>query len=326
MENFVDLVPSELHEQLRGVFADDTFICRCLEGLRVLLLGATGVTAGHDVEHSVRVLLHANAAALVQKPSLSAQELRTVRVAAALHDADDTKVFKVSTPVPSDAPLSLKYPRATAIIRIAYSDTPFSSSSFLSIPPSDSTPQNDDCDDAQLKSLVSTALSIISVVSTSANGNAVPEGIPPWHLIVRHADRLEALGLVGLQRCYDYTIATGRPLALPITLRATSLDDLKQRVAPAARFAAYCGSGPSHVSWGSGSGKSLSMVDHVYDKLLHIGDPDCFPSADDNSYLNAEAAVRHGVIVNFALAFGEGGMVDPSSFDRPGEVVCVSSS
>lgn len=101
---------------------------------------------------------------------------------------------------------------------------------------------------------------MISWVSASANHDDVPpEAVAAPHLLYpRHADRLAAVGWTGVLRCWDYTTEAGQPLYLASTERVTTEEELWGRVATPERYAAY-------------RGRSLSMVDHYYDKLLHIG-------------------------------------------------------
>lgn len=59
--------------------------------------------------------------------------------------------------------------------------------------------------------LISAVKNIISLVSFSQN-NGVPEDIPVEAKIVRDADRLDALGAVGIARAFAYGGKSGRPM------------------------------------------------------------------------------------------------------------------
>lgn len=63
------------------------------------------------------------------------------------------------------------------------------------------------------------ALEMISYVSASDNGDAVPERakLNPEFLWVRYADRLEAIGTIGAVRTYQYNAEANRPLAVAST-------------------------------------------------------------------------------------------------------------
>ena len=69
------------------------------------------------------------------------------------------------------------------------------------------------------------ALEMISYVSTSQNGNRVPERAKKHAelLWVRFADRLEAIGPIGAVRCWQYTCEKmDRPFATTNTPRPTT--------------------------------------------------------------------------------------------------------
>ena len=45
---------------------------------------------------------------------------------------------------------------------------------------------------------------MVQLVSSSKNSDCIPLDIQEWYLIPRYADRLEAIGLIGVKRCYQY--------------------------------------------------------------------------------------------------------------------------
>jgi len=99
---------------------------------------------------------------------------------------------------------------------------------------------------------------MISYVSASKSGNT--KIYPEWKLIPRDCDRIEAIGEIGIQRCYEYTIGQKRPIVCentPIVCNEEEL--LKLNIED--RFKKYVENG----------GHSDSMLDHIYDKLLNIG-------------------------------------------------------
>mgnify|MGYP001555344305 FL=1 len=104
-------------------------------------------------------------------------------------------------------------------------------------------------------------------------------------LIQRYADRLEAIGVIGLWRCYQYTRETKAPFSTSQTLRAISQTELYEKVATVERYRDY-------------KGKSASMMDHMYDKLLRLHE---FPI--QNTYLLTTALSRVQPLVQFALEF-----------------------
>lgn len=123
---------------------------------------------------------------------------------------------------------------------------------------------------------------MIDLVSCSVNGDRMVE--EEWKLIPRYADRLEALGVIGIKRCYEYTKTVNNPLILPDTLCPTNIEQL-WTIASVARYKAY-------------NGKSRSMIDHYYDKLLRLGD---FPIK--NEVLKQRAQSQINVMAMFVLEF-----------------------
>jgi uncharacterized protein len=106
---------------------------------------------------------------------------------------------------------------------------------------------------------IDSIVEMISYVSASVNGNMIPERakIFPWLLIPRYADRLDAAGLTGVIRCYQYTKTKMLPLFTDQTLMPLSINDV-WNIATEDRYAKY-------------NGESSSMIDHYYDKLLRLG-------------------------------------------------------
>ena len=109
-------------------------------------------------------------------------------------------------------------------------------------------------------------------------------------LIPRYADRLEAIGIIGIQRCYQYTITTQAPLYTPATLRAQDVDTILEEAKR--RYPNY-------------NGNSVSMVDHFYDKLIGVS---IFPIKND--YFDAESEKRRQPLIDFLLYFGKNGTID----------------
>jgi len=139
-------------------------------------------------------------------------------------------------------------------------------------------------------------IQMIKLVSTSANGNAIDASYDHWMLYPRFADRLEAIGQVGVERCLAYTLHLKRPLYLSTTSRAESEEELWQIATPE-RFANYL-----RVKG------SESFIDHFYDKLLHIGTLEAM-GHPTNPYLIEEATKRHLYMVQYILDFGRSGKI-----------------
>ena len=107
-----------------------------------------------------------------------------LRLAALLHDADDRKYFTQTNP-------DLKYENAVQIVK-------------------------DVTDNIQV---VDQVCEMISYVSASGNGNSVPQSCveKPYLLWPRWSDRLEAIGTIGMVRCYQYNTECGAPLSCDTT-------------------------------------------------------------------------------------------------------------
>jgi len=140
------------------------------------------------------------------------------------------------------------------------------------------------------------AMLMIDLVSCSKNGNARGD-YPLWMLIPRFADRLEALGIIGIVRCYEYSVHTGRPMFTSDTPKCFSREDI-QAVATAERFNKYvvCK-------------ESISMIDHFYDKLLHL------KLQTGVKYIDDCMETRHEQLVEFVLKFWKhNGTIDMANY------------
>ncbi len=148
-------------------------------------------------------------------------------------------------------------------------------------------------------------IKMVKLVSCSNNGNSI-EGFDKgemWMLIPRMCDRLEASGSIGIIRSWIYSEYTNRPLWLENTPRATTIEELKLIAIPK-RFSDYL-----VVK------ESVSMIDHFYDKLLHITSPEVVGILK-NPYLTKEAHERHSYVVQIALQFGKTGTIDKRMYNK----------
>jgi uncharacterized protein len=141
---------------------------------------------------------------------------------------------------------------------------------------------------------------IISLVSASSNGSSVDLTLPKEYYWVRAADILESIGEIGIARCYEYNLAVGRPLFRSDTPKPKSLSEL-DRILDPARFQAY-------VEKKGDVGES-SMIDHYFDKLLHLECP------AKNSYLQDEFEKRMAAMRQFVVEFGQAESVDVSKLE-----------
>lgn len=172
-------------------------------------------------------------------------EYLTVCLAALLHDVDDRKMPQVE-PVPAKSE-SHTLPNAQAILDLLF-DGQGPKKGHWSV------------------SVKNHVLTAIALVSTYENGNDLPEELPfPDMLVPRYADRLAASGEEGIYRCYAYTAEQNRPLYLPNTPLPKT--ELELEVAM----------GDGLDRYRESDGQSDSMVDHFFDKLLHIATPRRLP-------------------------------------------------
>ena len=139
---------------------------------------------------------------------------------------------------------------------------------------------------------------MISLVSCSSNGHSFPDDAKrsPWILIPRWADRLEAVGEIGIVRCYEYNVHIGTPLFTPNTPRPKTIE-LIRAAATTERFEAYQKRG----------GTSDSMMDHYYDKLLQISKPP--KEMVQNEYLENAFLKKEEPLIRLCMSFSNRGVV-----------------
>lgn len=222
------------------------------------------IKESHGLKHVLRVHGHARLALEALSPPLPADTAAEIEVAALLHDVDDRKYFPENGESKRNA-------RAL-------------------------------CDQAGLaRESTERIIAMIGWVGCSENGNSVPAAVASsqaYHLLIpRWADRLEAVGAIGVVRCYQYNRESGSPLSTPASPRPTSEDEVFRHATPD-RFEKYISSG----------GQSTDMISHYYDKLLHIARP---PAAIvQNAYLEKSAEESSKELVEVCVRFGKTGEVD----------------
>lgn len=224
------------------------------------------VCPSHGINHALAVMNHAQQA-LLHWPKLGEKEKFAVLLAALLHDADDDKFFPRHD-----------HKELTNLRKI--------------------------CQDIDEKTL-DLVERMVHLVSSSKNGDTIPAEIvaeqTEWMLIPRHADRLEAIGKIGVERCWKYSKTIGNPIYIPTSSAisssssvapgfATALPrdekELWAKVATEERYQAY-------------RGKSVSMLDHFYDKLLRLTFFPVMPAG--NLYWEKVCGERRAVLVKFVL-------------------------
>lgn len=261
---------------LQGIYPD------VLERV-VALINSVGIEdPAHNMVHIQAVTDHVRRA--VAAEPLDPRRDAVLVLAAMLHEADDPKLFGTSDDFNARKILSECLPSA---------DT------------AEGAGANTALTLGCAAALADEVCEIIGLVSARKNKDT---GVPPgceWKLIVRDADRIEAIGEVGIARCYAFNEKVGMPLFLKSTPRAMSKEEL-WTIATPARFASY-------------SGDSASMVDHYYDKLLHLS-----RCASGSAHLEAKQQSRLQDMIEFVLEFGRTGTIDVAKLEALKEKHCLS--
>ncbi len=182
------------------------------------LFSQQNICKSHDINHVLRVMEHVNNS--TKNILLPIKIKYLLSYAAILHDVDDIKFFETEN-----------YINARQML----------------------LPLNLSGDDTEL------VIKMISYVSSTTNGDTIPnDAINSEYLLYpRYADRLDALGISGVIRCYQYTQTKNKPLYTNNTIKPNSIDDVWS-IATRNRYQNY-------------DGNSKSMIDHYYDKLLQLG-------------------------------------------------------
>jgi uncharacterized protein len=231
---------------------------KCIEQLNIILTNAN-VCKSHGINHAVTVMEHSILALESKEYFISNEQKEAVKLAALLHDADDKKFF----------PEHKNYDNLRFILTDKSSD------------------------------FVNLVITMVSLVSSSLNADRIPDDAAKneWMLIPRYADRVEAIGLVGIERCFQYNKTINCSLYTEFTPRAKTVDEIFL-IATKERYNNY-------------KGNSVSMIDHYYDKLIRINN-----ILIDNDYLVNLADKRNQVIIKFILWFGEKGTINNEEIEQ----------
>lgn len=196
-----------------------------------------------------------------------------IELAARLHDVDDPKIFTES----------INYQNAYKILKEIFIEI-----SFKDIFP-----------DVDYDKFIQGIIDMIKLVSCSQNGDDDP--IEKWMAIPRDCDRLEAIGKIGIKRCHEFTLHSGNPLHDDDTVKVYTEEEL-WKVATRERFNNY-----KIIK------KSSTMIDHYYDKLLHIGKLESLKS--QNLYILGKAIKRNNLMIKFVLDYWKSNGTCIESFD-----------
>ncbi len=227
------------------------------------------IDPSHGLEHALMVLCHAEKALEAYKKTgtISEQEELNVKLAAFLHDIDDHKYF----------PESSDYSNARYILGTGGLD----------------------------EENINQVIQMISWVSSSKNGDRIPEEVSSsrkyYLLYPRYADRLEALGIIGLKRTLDYTETQGAPLYYRQDPKpGFTIQQIYEQIATPERYICY-------------SGASRSMMDHFYDKLLLLGK---YPISISNEYFDKQCKLRQKPLEDIAVKFEQQGFITKEEVEQ----------
>jgi uncharacterized protein len=207
------------------------------------------ISVCHGIKHAIQVMTHAEMALNAKEYNIDDSTKDAVLLAALLHDADDGKFFPDN--------------HNNENLRNILHDKPIE--------------------------FVDHVARMVNLVSSSKNADNIPDDVKDkeWMLIPRYADRLEALGMIGVERCYIYNKSRGAALFMEDTPKVTSEEEM-WKIANIERYNAY-------------KGNSRSMMDHYYDKLIRLG---LYPIR--NPYFDGECKKRNQPIIDFILKYGRG--------------------
>lgn len=225
------------------------------------------IKESHGLGHAMSVYGHALKALESLEENnkkLDSETWNDILIAALCHDVDDQKYF----------PNNKNYDNARKIF------------SSLSEPLSDVRIEN--------------IIKMISWVSCTKNGNSVPDEVKSsgnyYLLIPRWADRLEAVGKIGVIRCYQFNQEHQHPLFSDDTPRPLTEDEMWKFVT-VERFESY-----------QTNGGSKDMISHYYDKLFHVARPP--KDIVQNKYLEEKALESCKEMIEVCLRFGKTGKID----------------
>ena len=219
------------------------------------ILEINNVCHSHGIQHAIITMYNAkkcindcNQIIINNKTfEINEDDKKAILLAALLHDADDKKFF----------PNNKNYENVRIIL------------------------------EEENENFINLVITMVDLVSSSKNKDNIPEFVKDklWMLIPRYADRLEAIGIGGIERCYNYGKTNKNPLFIENTPRPTTYDEI-WNYATEERYNNY-------------TGKSSSMIDQYFDKLLRAT---VFPIRND--FLDFESGKRRQPIIDFILYFG----------------------
>lgn len=224
-----------------------------------MILTKNNVCRSHGIDHAIAVMNNAQKALNhASFNRFSKEQYECVLLAALLHDADDRKFF----------PNNSEFENLKDVLQ----------------------------DKTEYIPLVS---KMVDLVSSSKNGDRIPsEAIDnEWLLYPRYADRIEALGVTGIERCFRYALTANNPLYVSTT-PCPETEEENWKYATQERYDKY-------------NGKSDSMIDHYYDKLLRAS---FIPIK--NEYFEKVAVERRKALIDFLIYFGKNKRISKEDVEK----------
>jgi uncharacterized protein len=212
------------------------------------ILTENNVCKSHGINHALAVLN--NAVKATVNSQLSEQDKKLIYIASLLHDADDYKFFKNND----------KYFNLKNIML--------------------------DCGNSDEE--IEIVIKMVDLVSSSKNRDNIPIDIPLWYVIPRYADRIEAIGLIGIIRCAQYNK----------TINAIIYNNNTPKLKSKEEIINYIMNDKNKQRYFNYKGKSASMIDHFYDKLLYTT---YFPIK--NIFFDLMCEKGREVLLNFLIFF-----------------------
>lgn len=212
------------------------------------------IPESHGINHAKCVLNHSVNAINELNYEISELDKASILLASILHDVDDRKYFN-----------SKKYENAIRILNVIDIYDPY---------------------------FINNTINMIDMVSCSKNGNNIynyPKNkmhcfIPRW------SDRLEAIGDIGVKRCYLYSCENNEKMYSNTTPIVENESEIWE-IASEKRFKNYQNK----------NFKSSDMITHYYDKLLFITKtPDTILS---NSYFIKKFKISSIPLVDICLMY-----------------------
>lgn len=142
-------------------------------------------------------------------------------------------------------------------------------------------------------------IDMIKMVACSSNGNTIDKTIPRWKYIPRDADRIEAIGPIGLLRAKE----TEEAVAAQQHRDPVFWSDESPRCTTREQVTLMCH--PDRFTNYQKHKSSTDLISHFYDKLLHI-----HVMSSDSKTLNNLARLNYNVMIDFVIDFGKTGKID----------------